>query len=177
MNTTAVIYKSRYGSTRRYASYIAQELGADLYSWEQIDAGQLLEYEKLVFGGGLYAGKMAGIGKIKKYLPQLWGKKMAAFTVGLTPCSDAGYYRQVDSHNFNSEMRAAIRVFHYSGNLEYDQLVFSHRLLIGLLRRGLQKKGSDDHTSADEGLLSALDRHEDCVDVDQTVELLTYMQE
>ena len=61
MNTTAVIYKSRYGSTRRYASYIAQELGADLYSWEQIDAGQLLEYEKLVFGGGLYAGKMAGI--------------------------------------------------------------------------------------------------------------------
>ena len=36
MNKIAVVYKSRYGSTAKYAKWIAEELKADLYDY-QID--------------------------------------------------------------------------------------------------------------------------------------------
>lgn len=65
---TEVVYASHYGSTEKYARWIAQELKADLYRADQLKAGDLDKYDTVIFGGGLYAGQLNGLGALKKTL-------------------------------------------------------------------------------------------------------------
>ena len=60
-NKIAVIYKSRYGATKRYAGWIALKLGADLYEVSDIRKKDLNEYETIIYGGPLYSEKIKGI--------------------------------------------------------------------------------------------------------------------
>lgn len=48
----AVIYKSKYGSTKQYAEWIAKELDASLFEATNIKPSQLLDYDVVVYGGG-----------------------------------------------------------------------------------------------------------------------------
>ena len=50
-----VIYKSKYGSTKTYAEWIASELSCEALDAKNIKADSLLEYDNIIYGGGLYA--------------------------------------------------------------------------------------------------------------------------
>ena len=50
----AIIYKTKYGSTKKYAGWIAVKIDADLYEVSDIRPKHLLEYDTIIFGGGLY---------------------------------------------------------------------------------------------------------------------------
>jgi len=50
-----VIYKSRYGSTKAYAKWIAEELGCEAVEAKTVKAEDLERYDTIVYGGGLYA--------------------------------------------------------------------------------------------------------------------------
>ena len=80
-----VIYKSKYGSTRDYANWIADELGCDAIDAKNVKIGDLSGFDNIVFGGGLYAEMIAGITLISKNLDKLKDKKIAVFTTGITP--------------------------------------------------------------------------------------------
>ena len=63
---TAVIFKSKYGSTRKYAQWIAADLQADLFAADKIKVRDLAPYQTIVYGGYLYAGSIAGIKLLTK---------------------------------------------------------------------------------------------------------------
>ena len=56
MSKIAIVYKSKYGSTKKYAQWIAQESSGDLFESSKVKAKKISEYDIIVFGGGLYAG-------------------------------------------------------------------------------------------------------------------------
>ena len=56
MTNIAVVYCSRYGSTKQYAQWLAEDLGADLYDVRRVYKEKLETYDTIVFGGGLYYG-------------------------------------------------------------------------------------------------------------------------
>ena len=56
-----VVYKSMYGSTKTYAAWIAEALDALLVRTNEISSGNLGNYDVVVYGGGLYAGVIAGV--------------------------------------------------------------------------------------------------------------------
>ncbi len=85
---TLVVYRSHYGSTRRYAQWLAQALDADAAEERQADARLVQNYECVIFGGGLYAGSIAGAARMAKLYGALQGKRLAMFTVGLSDPSD-----------------------------------------------------------------------------------------
>ena len=80
---TAVIYASRYGYTRQYAEWLADDLGADLFDVREARAGLIEQYDILVLGGGVYAGKLNGIEWFAGNAERLRGKKLIYFAVGL----------------------------------------------------------------------------------------------
>lgn len=47
----AVIYKSKYGNTKKYAQWIAEEANADLFEHSEVDAKKLVEYDAIAYGG------------------------------------------------------------------------------------------------------------------------------
>lgn len=84
MKKVAVIYKGKYGSTEKYAKWIAEDTGADLFTPEQCRADQLTSYDVIVFGGAVHAGGISGIDFLKKNIKKLEGKKVLVFAVGLS---------------------------------------------------------------------------------------------
>jgi flavodoxin len=56
LKTIAVIYKSKDGTTRRYAEWLAEDLGASLFEATTIKPNQLMDFDIVIYGGGLYAG-------------------------------------------------------------------------------------------------------------------------
>ena len=55
-----VVYISIYGSTKTYAEWIAQALNARLARAKEVKPGSLSDYDTVIYGGGLYAGTIAG---------------------------------------------------------------------------------------------------------------------
>ena len=58
MVNIAVVYKSRYGTTKQYAEWIAKALDAILLEASVVKPSQLASFDIVVYGGGLYAGRI-----------------------------------------------------------------------------------------------------------------------
>ena len=65
-NKITVIYRSKYGSSKKYAGWIAIKLDADLYELSDITSGDLLDYEKIIFVSSIYSGKILGVNFLTK---------------------------------------------------------------------------------------------------------------
>ena len=79
-----VVYKSKYGSTEKYAHWIAEDVKADIFKADNVKLDILLDYDTIVYCGGLYAGGILGFSLIKKNYAQLKNKKIIIVAVGAT---------------------------------------------------------------------------------------------
>ena len=57
--TTAVIYSSKTGNTKKVAEYIAQKIGAELINVKECN--DISGYDRIILGCGVYAGKPAKV--------------------------------------------------------------------------------------------------------------------
>ena len=58
---TIIIYKSKYGSTETYAHWIAEALSCEMRDAKSVKIDDLLKYDTIIYGGGLYAEIIAGV--------------------------------------------------------------------------------------------------------------------
>ena len=61
MNNIAVVYQTHYGTTLKYAEWIAESLDADLLNRKKVSVSDLSQYDMIIYGGGLYAGSILGV--------------------------------------------------------------------------------------------------------------------
>jgi hypothetical protein len=87
-----VVYRSKYGSTKKYAEWIAEELGIECRDAKGMKVSELLPYDTIILGGGLYAEVIAGATLITKNFDMLRDKKLIIYTTGLTPIDCRDYY-------------------------------------------------------------------------------------
>ena len=87
-----VVYKTKYGSTKTYAEWIAEELSSEAVDVKDTDIQKLSEYDAIIYGGGLYAEVINGVSIITKNLDKLKNKKIAVYTTGITPLDCRAYY-------------------------------------------------------------------------------------
>ena len=107
-----VIYKSKYGSTKAYAEWIAEALSCDVVEHKAIKPDDLTNYDTIIYGGGLYAEVIAGVTLITKNMEKLQGKKIAIFTTGITPLDCRDYYdKMVMDKNFKGNTKEQVKVF------------------------------------------------------------------
>ena len=125
-----VIYKSKYGSTKQYAEWIADELNC-----LAVDA------KKLKVGGGLYAEIIAGVTLITKNMDLLADKKIVIFTTGLTPIDCREYYDGlIIEKNFKGDTYSKIKMFNYPGKMILSELSVVHRTAVKTLKKVMQDK-------------------------------------
>ena len=82
---TIVVYKSKYGSTKLYAEWIKEELSCDIADAKSVNIDDLIKYDNIIYGGGLYAEIIHGVHLLTKNFDKLKDKKIAIFTTGITP--------------------------------------------------------------------------------------------
>ena len=130
MKKIAVIYSSKYGTTKKYAAWISEELGADLLDRTVVKPTQIGSYDVVVFGGGLYAGGISGVDLVTKHRP----KKLIVFTVGLADPATTNY-SNILKKNFDPTLLNEIKVFHLRGGIDYKRLGLVHRVMMAMMKK------------------------------------------
>jgi len=150
----AVIYNSKYGSTKRYAEWIAEGTKGELWKSSEVNADDLQKYDVLVFGGSLHAVGIKGIKLIRDNFQQLKDKKIIVFGVGASTIREEAI-KHVLEHNFTDTMKEKIYFFLLRGAFNYKELSFVDKMLMNALRLKLKMKKEEDLDEESRGLLAS----------------------
>ena len=171
---TIVLYKTKYGSTKSYAEWIGEELGCEVKNAKGVKADDLLEYDNIIYGGGLYAEVIAGVSLITKNIDKLKDKKIAVFTTGITPLDCRAYYDgEVLEKNFKNGVPENVKIFNFMGKMILSELSVPHRLALKALKKIM--KGKENPTDMEKLLVELCDADGDFTDRAQIKELIEYM--
>ncbi len=170
---TIVIYKSKYGSTKAYAQWIAEELNCPVLNAKQTKIEDILEYDTIIYGGGLYAEVIAGVSLITKNMDKLEGKKLIVYSTGITPPEYRQYYDDlVVKKNFKPEMLDKIKVYNFMGKMVLDELSIVHRTAIKSLKKLMS--GKENPTEMERLLIELCDKDGDFSNRESIKDLIEY---
>ncbi len=171
-----VIYKSKYGSTKAYAEWIAEELGCKAVDAKQIKIDDLAEYDTIIYGGGLYAEVIAGVTIITKNIEKLNDKKLIVYTTGITPLDCRDYYdKMVMEKNFKGDMASKVRVFNFLGKMVMSELSVVHRTALKTLKKIMSSK--ENPSEMEKLLVELCDADGDFSDRNAISDLIQYVKE
>lgn len=170
---TLVFYSSKTGFVKKYSEWIAEELHADILPLNKVDFATIRSYDTVIYGGGLYAGGINGIVRIKKNLPKLQGKKVIVFASGASPWSEK-VLNEVRDKNFTPEQQKKINFFYLRGGFDHRKLGFFDRFLMKLLKmKIMSKKKKGIPLDGDEtGMLNAMENPVDFTKKENLKELI-----
>ena len=170
-----VLYRSKYGSTKNYAQWIADTLSCEVMDAKGLDIDSLKDYDTIIYGGGLYAEIIAGVSLITKNIDKLTGKKLIVFTTGLTPTDLREYYDgMVLEKNFKGDIKDKVKVFNFPGKMVYKELSLVHRTAIKTLQTIMSKK--ENPTDMEKMLVHLCDIDADLSDKNLISELVEYVK-
>ena len=150
-----IIYKSKYGATKKYAEWIAERTGFGCIKTDEADVKKLAEYDTIILGGGVYATRIAGLSFLKKNISKLAGKRIIVFCCGASPYDqktfDAGM-QQI----FKGDLEG-IPCYYCRGTFALQEMSFKDRMLCKLLRKAVAKKNPEDYEPWEKGLMEVRD--------------------
>lgn len=130
MAKTLILYASKYGATEKYAKWLAASIHADLKKTSAFTKEDLDAYECIVFGGGLYAGRVNGLKKLTANLDTFKEKKISLFLVGMAPPPNQGI---IDS--LPAEIKDHAGVFYLRGAVNYEKMNWVFKILMRLITK------------------------------------------
>ena len=176
MMNTIVIYKTKYGSTRTYAEWIAEELGCEAVDAKSIKVEDLDKYDTVIYGGGLYAEIINGVTLITKNFDKFKQKKIIIFTTGITPSNVRAYYDgEVIEKNFKNGVPENVRIFNFVGKMILDELSLVHRTALKALKKIMSAK--ENTTDMEKMLVELCDADGDFSDRNSIEPLVEYAKE
>lgn len=171
-----VIYKTKYGSTKTYAEWIADELECSAIDAKSIKPSDLLQYDTIIYGGGLYAEIINGVSLITKNISLLKDKKIIIFTTGITPPDVTAYYNgEVIEKNFKNGVPENVKIFNFLGKMKLDELSLVHRTALKTLKKIMSAK--QNPTDMEKMLIELCDADGDFSDRESTKALIEYAKE
>lgn len=168
-----VLYKSKYGSTKAYAEWIAEDLGCEAKDAKGVKVDDLLTYDTIIYGGGLYAENIAGASLITKNIEKLKDKKLIIYTTGITPLNVREYYdHEVLDKNIKPEIRQYIKVYNFMGRMVLSELSAPHRTALKMLKKIMSAK--ENPTDLEKMLIELCDADGDFTDRSAIADLVEY---
>lgn len=167
-----VVYTSKYGTTEKYAQWIAEALGAPLFEASAVkQPASLMEYDVVIYGGGLYAGGIIG----SKLVAKNPCKSLVVFTVGLaTP--EVTDYSDILEKNFTKEQLSSMKLFHFQGGMDYGKLSMVHRAMMAVMKKQTMKTPVAERSSDDHILLETYGDKVDFTDIAAIKPLVDYVR-
>lgn len=167
----AVIYKSRYGTTKQYAEWISEALDARIFESSSIKPSELKEYDIVIYGGGLYAGGIDGV----KLVANVDCKKLVVFTVGLADPTVTDFTSILEKA-FKKEQLLAIKAFHLRGAIVYKKLSLIHKGMMAVVKKEAEKNPVSKRTNDDIILLETYGNGVDFMDKSTIMPLVEYVR-
>lgn len=156
---TLVLYRSKHGTTRKYAYWIADALNADVMEAEKKSAGNwsylMTRYDMVIYGGNLNTSGINGIKEFKGFLSKYPVENVAYFCVGSYPASEETTEEHLEANFTSAEREAGVKLFYCRGRLDYIGLGFLEKRIMGGLMKAIEKKYPEDRSEAEAEILEA----------------------
>jgi len=177
MDKTLVVYNSKYGHTKKYAQWLAEELNADILNGKNFKSNIVCNYSTILFGSSLYAGKNKAALLIVKHFEQIKDKKVGLFTCGLgyvsNPANVDNINRALDKV-ITPEIRNKIKIFHVQGGIDYENLSVSHKIMMKLLYSKISKKSENELNDEDREFMATYGQKVDLSDKKMLEPIIQY---
>lgn len=175
-----VTYSSKYGNTKKYAEWIAEELSCDVKPAKEVSLSLLKGYDVIIHGGGLYAGGLSGIRTITKHFDALADKTLILFSCGLADPEDpenAAHIKEGLARVLTPDMQRCIHQFHLRGGIDYGKLSPVHKAMMAMLRQSMLAKGQENLSNEDKMLLETYGKQIDFTDKASIRPLIAFVQQ
>ena len=139
---TLVIYTSQTGFTKRYAQWLADETGADLYDLKDVQKREEAFFgscEAIVYAGWCMAGSVV---KVKWFLgkAESWKeKRLAVVCVGGSP-NDNPDVEALLKNTLGDKRKEYIKAYYCQGGFAYERMNAASKLAMKLFASALKKK-------------------------------------
>lgn len=169
-----IVYKSKYGATKKYAEWLSKETGFDVYNVKKIKIQDLEPYNVIIFGGGVYATGIAGLNFLKKNMTRLNHKKVIVFCDGASPY-DKKAIAEIKRRNMIDEL-ANIPLFYCRGGWDVQSMSFIDRNLCKMLKKSVAKKNPSEYEIWESALMAAGEEKCDWTDKKYLLPILEEIQ-
>lgn len=171
---TVVIYKSKYGSTKKYAQWLAVALDADILEAQKISAKDIAPYDNILYGGYLYAGSISGVKLLTSNMDKLRGKRIIVFAVGCAPERKENN-RHIISKNFSGNRRENISFFYLRGAFNYQELGLLDKFSIYILKAKIKRTKPEKLDEDSKGFLEVCEKAMDWTNLDAIKPILSFI--
>ncbi|HIS41025.1 MAG TPA: hypothetical protein IAC12_09390 [Candidatus Aphodovivens avistercoris] len=161
---SSVIYCSQTGSARRYAEWLAEELGCDARPVDGVDEGALDASDTVVLCGWFHAASIKGSKWFKRYMAAHPGKRYAVVAVGATPmpCElwPASEHEEAFRRSFPKEDYPDLAWCYCQGDFHFEKLGLADKIAMRMYFKMLEaeaKKGSRRDAEALAGMRAGID--------------------
>lgn len=152
MQNGLILYKSKYGSSEKYARWLSEATGFACLEADKADAAALKAADAVVLCGGVYASGLAGLSVLKKNARLLADKKVFALAVGASPWNEKAI-EAAKAHNLKDGL-AHVQLFYARGAWDTEKMTFLHRTLCGMLKKAVAKQDPATFEPWQEALMS-----------------------
>ena len=104
MNKILILYKSKYGATKKYAYMLKKEIACDVFDIKDYQKGMFDKYELVIFASAIYASGISGLKVLKKNYAELKNKKVIIFCVGASPY-DKKAFDEIRAYNLKDDLK------------------------------------------------------------------------
>jgi len=133
-----VLYKSKYGNTLQYATWIAEELDWEIRDFSKFKKTEISNYQNIIFGSGVYMGKM---NKIKKVLKWFKEKPIIIFACAGNNNVEKDI-NDIKNNNFNEEQLAFHKFFYLPGGVDFSKVKGDFKVMLNIFKKYIEKKNN-----------------------------------
>lgn len=151
---TIIVYSSQTGFTKKYAEWLAEELGAEtmtIKNAHKMDDNYFDPYDAIIYGGWVAVEKINKADWFTSRISKWQDKKLAMFCVGASPAEFKGVEILLDK-SLTDEQKKHAKVFYCEGGLDYDKMSFGSKMLMksfAAMLKSKKNKTADDIAMAE----------------------------
>lgn len=144
-----IIYGSKYGTSMKYAEWLKSKLGTEteMFAFQNVKGMDFGQYQRIIYIGSLYAGKITGLKKTLKKIPN--AKDFVLITVGLSGgknLDETEKIRKSVKKLFSPDVYQRMSFYHLPGEMHYFNLSLVHKLMIEGMFFILQRQKANSGT-------------------------------
>lgn len=126
-----VIYSSKRGATKRYAEWIAEDLGCDCIPLATCDVHSLEQFDVIVYGGWLRGSGIVGFDKFREAISDL-GDRLVVFCDGISNDTAENFEQIVDINLGENEN--SIPIFFLSGAYDPSKVTGIDKMMMSVAK-------------------------------------------
>ena len=159
MGKIMVCVHSKSGFTKRYADWIAQELGCDVKPYKDFQNTKIEADDIVIFGSRVFAGKVQHLSKVKLRLSNHPTGNLVVFATGATPAAAEDVITGIWNSNLSETERQTIPHFYLQSGLDYEKMGFVDRTLMKMVAKLMsnKKEKSEDEDAFGQAIKESYD--------------------